>query len=624
MSKVFQMVGGSGGGIKLVSIEIVTPPTKTAYKAGETFSAAGMVVKATYSNGATLTATGYSVEPSGGLSADLTSVTIRYTEGGVSCTALQTVTVTKTDVTVPSQSGSLTYSGSAQIPAWYNYDTAKMTLGGTTSATNAGYYSATFTLSNTALYQWADGTTAPKTVSWRIGKADGSLTLSKTSITLEDGKLTDSFTVTRLGTGTITVSSDKPDIATATLSGNVVTVNSVDENSGTVTITVSVASDTNYNAPANKTCTVSCVFVTIFGVCWTYSNSSPALSRLTPSNDPNGYVNAEVSTEPSPAVGTGAGSSPFDAFMPWQGMEEYNIVNGAVSYKKGQSGFSRTSYDTMVFIPEFYYKIVYNSSQSKVYFYVANAAFTGFSKHPGSGRYVGKYNTITGYYSKSGTSTLRNMTRATARTNSRNKGTGWHQYDYASWCAVWLLYLVEFASWDSQGKIGNGIVGDSSLANTGSTDSMTYHTGTVASSRTGYGGVQYRGIENPWGNVHEWIDGINFSNRAAYICTDPSKYADDTSTNYTAAGLSLPSSNGFIKTLGNCTALPWAFIPTEQGGSQTTYIPDRVYSNSGWCVLCVGGYCSNAAGNCGLFYFYGNYDSSDANSNIGARLLYVP
>lgn len=624
MSKVFQMVGGSGGGIKLVSIEIVTPPTKTAYKAGELFSTAGMVVKSTYSNGATLIATGFSVEPSGGLDAGRTSVTVRYTEGGVSCTAQQAVTVTKTDVTVPSQSGSLTYSGGVQSPAWYNYDTVKMTLGGTTSATNAGNYSATFTLKDTALYQWADGTTGAKTVSWRIGKADGSLSLSKTSITLEDGKLTDTFTVTRLGTGTISVSSDKPDIATVSLSGNVVTVSSVDENSGTVTVTVSVASDTNYNAPANKTCTVSCVFVTIFGVCWTYSNSSPALSRLTPANDPNGYVNASVSSEPSPAVGTGAGSSPFDDFMPWQGMEEYNIIDGAVSYKKGQSGFSRTSYDTMVFIPEFYYRIVYDSSNSKIYYYVANAAFTGFSKHPGSGRYVGRYNTISGYYSKSGTSPLTNMTRGTARTNSRNKGSKWQQYDYASWCAVWLLYLVEFASWNSQEKIGNGIVGNSSLTNTGSTDSMAYHTGTAASARTGYGGVQYRGIENPWGNVYEWIDGINFSNRAAYICTDPSKYADDTSTNYTASGLSLPSSNGYIKTLGNCTTLPWAFIPTASGGSETTYVPDRVYSYTGWCVLCVGGSYSSTAGHCGLFYFNGYYNSSIAYSYIGARLLYVP
>ena len=181
------MLGGSGGSIKLASIEITTPPTKTAYKAGDQFSTAGMVVKATYSNGATLIATGVSVEPSGGLEAGRTSVTIRYTEGGVSCTATQAITVTKTNVTVPSQSGSLTYSGGSQSPAWYNYDTTKMTLGGTTSGTNAGNYSAKFTLKDTALYQWADGSTAPKTVSWKIGKADGSLTLSKTSIKLEVG-----------------------------------------------------------------------------------------------------------------------------------------------------------------------------------------------------------------------------------------------------------------------------------------------------------------------------------------------------------------------------------------------------------------------------------------------------
>mgnify|MGYP000825192632 CR=1 FL=1 len=85
---VFNMVGGGGGGVKLVSIAITTPPAKTTYVSGETFSPAGMIVTATYSNGATLIATGVSVEPSGGLEAGRTSVTIRYTEGGVSCTCL--------------------------------------------------------------------------------------------------------------------------------------------------------------------------------------------------------------------------------------------------------------------------------------------------------------------------------------------------------------------------------------------------------------------------------------------------------------------------------------------------------------------------------------------------------
>ena len=65
-------------------------------------------------------------------------------------------------------------------------------------------------------------------------------------------------------------------------------------------------------------------------------------------------------------------------------------------------------------------------------------------------------------------------------------------------------------------------------------------------------------------------------------------------------------------------------IPTGTGGSGTTYVPDYVYSYSGWCVLCVGGYYGNDAAYCGLFFFNGGYYSSNAGSLIGARLLYVP
>ena len=628
MGNVINMAGG-GQGVRLVSIAIITAPNKTAYKAGETFNPAGMVVQATYSNGATLNCTGYSYEPSGPLPAGQTSVTIRYTEGGVTCTTPQAITCTKTSVAIPSQSGSLTYNGSSQSPTWSNYNTSLMTISGTTSGTNAGTYSAQFTLRNTALYQWSDGTTAAKSVNWSINKAAGNITLNKSSIVLNASTLTATFTVSRYGTGKITATSGNTTVATvspasSTSSGTVTfTVSSVNGKTGTTSITISVAADTNYNAPSNATVSVTASFVSIYGVMWNYANSSTALTRLTSSNDPNGYVNTSITTSPSPALGTGSGSSPFDTLLPWLGMEEYNIINNAVSYKKGQSGFSRTSYDTMVFIPEFYYKIVYDSANSKIYYYVANTSFTGFAKHPGSGRYVGRYNTISDYASKSGANPLTAITRAAARTNSRNKGGKWQQYDYASWCAVWLLYLVEFANWDSQSKIGQGICETVSSQKTGTTDSMTYHTGTAASSRTSAGGVQYRGIENPWGNVYEWIDGINFSNRAAYICTDPSKYADDTSTNYTAAGLSLPSS-GYIKTLGNSTALPWAFIPTAQGGSQTTYVPDRVSSDSGWRALCVGGCYDNTAGDCGLFCFNGYSGSSSAYSDFGTRLLFIP
>ena len=59
----------------------------------------------------------------------------------------------------------------------------------------------------------------------------------------------------------------------------------------------------------------------VFGVQWDTSNSSTALTRLTIANDPNHYVDHDITSEPVPAVGTGAGSSPFDAFSPWMEMD---------------------------------------------------------------------------------------------------------------------------------------------------------------------------------------------------------------------------------------------------------------------------------------------------------------
>lgn len=67
----------------------------------------------------------------------------------------------------PVQKGTLLYSGSAQSPVWSGYDNNKMTLSGTTSATNAGTYSATF--KPKSKYVWEDGTNTAKEVSWSIG-----------------------------------------------------------------------------------------------------------------------------------------------------------------------------------------------------------------------------------------------------------------------------------------------------------------------------------------------------------------------------------------------------------------------------------------------------------------------
>lgn len=79
--------------VTLTGLEITAPPKKTAYNAGETFDPAGMVVTATYSNGAKLENPAYTVAPSGALAVGTTTVTVTYSEGGITKTATQAISV---------------------------------------------------------------------------------------------------------------------------------------------------------------------------------------------------------------------------------------------------------------------------------------------------------------------------------------------------------------------------------------------------------------------------------------------------------------------------------------------------------------------------------------------------
>lgn len=359
-------------------------------------------------------------------------------------------------------------------------------------------------------------------------------------------------------------------------------------------------------------------YAAVFGVMWDTSNSSTALTRLTKTSDPYGFVTKNVTTEPVPAVGTGVGSSPFDNYAPWNGMKECNLSpNGLVDAWKGDSGFSRSNTQTMVFIPEFY--VAQKRSGTKQYFYVSDRLKTGFTKHPGSGKYVGRYHAANDYCrSMTGSSPWVNCTRAGFREGVKNIGSSkFHLYDFTTYCAIVWLYVVEFADWDSQKKIGRGHVDNNASALlSGDTDSMTYHTGRT-SGTDGMMPTQYRWIENLWGNVYQWVDGFNANGTTAYYCTDPSQYADDTTTGYTQIG-TLPAS-GWIKDL--TVTDNGLLIPKTVGGSETTFIPDYANSSSGWRVLGVGGnwdYGSNA----GLLYFSaGRTSSSDSYSSISARLL---
>ena len=171
-------------------------------------------------------------------------------------------TISRAVIEEPSCSGSFTYDGNEKSPT-ISYDTATTIVDGTTSAVNAATYIVGFTPDSN--HCWSGGTYERKTYSWTIDKAAGALSLTKTTITLNNDKVSDTCEVTRAGTGTITVTSNNTSVATVSLSDTTVTVTAVD--SGSVTITVSVAADDNYTAPADKTISVTCTLFKALSAC---------------------------------------------------------------------------------------------------------------------------------------------------------------------------------------------------------------------------------------------------------------------------------------------------------------------------------------------------------------------
>lgn len=344
-------------------------------------------------------------------------------------------------------------------------------------------------------------------------------------------------------------------------------------------------------------------------------------------------------SDPVVAVASGSGSSPFDRIYPWSEMAEFNVINNALSYQKGvDAEFSRTSYDTVVRIPKFYYK-VYDPETSNVWsLSISPIAQTGYELHPAFEDkdyiYVGRYLTSSAFESKSGKTPLGNSKIADTRTNSRAKGSNWDMLNIMVWSAIQMLYVVEFADWNSQACIGLGCTGVSSYSGTGGTDAMTFHTGR-STSTNGNGSIQYRGLEDVWGVYHQQVDGINAYGKTIYICTDRSKFASGTSTNYTSANNAYSSTwndAGYFHYIGHSSVFPWFFVPWEISANESygsTYIPDYCYhlASNGWrpMEVCGAGLNSSSYPNrAGLFAFNINTNVDSQIADFSSRLIFMP
>ncbi len=321
-------------------------------------------------------------------------------------------------------------------------------------------------------------------------------------------------------------------------------------------------------------------------------------------------------TDPVPYVsGASNYGSPFDNIAPWSGMVKSERAGG-----------------TMVAIPKFWYKLTKSGSHIKVQ--IANKEPVneeGFVVSPahmdrgdGSGErdvvYIGRYHCgATAYKSVSGQLPKVSVTRSAARAAIHALGDNLWQMDFATRFTIWLLYIVEFANWNSQSKIGYGCGNNSGVQNVGASDAMPYHTGTMQASRTAYGvGVQYRNIEGLWDNCLDWMDGCYYNTNGMNIILKPSAFADNTG----GVLIGKPKS-GYPSALGVSEAAGFPMLyPTTANGSENTYSCDYWdYSTSYPCLYAGGDYYQYL--DYGLFCISCN-GVTDAYGYIGCRLLELP
>ena len=507
---------------------------------------------------------------------------------------------------VPQQSGSLKYDGNPKTPSWdTNYDSNKMTVS-VEAQINAGTgYTASFTPDSN--HQWWDGSVGAKTATWTIGKGDQVVSVSPQSVTLNTSTRSAKFTVTRKGDGVISATSGNPSVATI---GGInqqtgeVTVNSVNDTTGTAVITVKVAAGTNYLAGADKEVQVNVQFVTIYGVEWDWTSGGS--TKGTRTDGAAGF------SDPNPAVNNGSGSSPFDNLYPWSGMVKETRAGGV-----------------MVKEPKYWYK--WTKTGKKLKLQIADGPVEGFHVDPvnmdrGDGlgeldfSYIGRYHCASGTY-KSETNKAQqvNITRSGARSSIHNLGANIWQMDFAQMWYVGMLFLVEFADWNGQTAIGYGCSSGNSKQNNGRTDSMQYHTGTTAANRTTYGFTQYRNIEGWWDNVYDWMDGCYYNSNGLNVIKNPAQFSD--SANGVLVGKPVAGYPSDF-TIPTQDGLEWALFPSAANGSQTTYVPDVwSYNGSGPCLRRGGSY-SQSLGHGPFYVGYGT--ASVTGSGVGCRLQERP
>ena len=351
----------------------------------------------------------------------------------------------------------------------------------------------------------------------------------------------------------------------------------------------------------------------------------------------------------------------FDDIEPWKSIERVNLSDdGEILARFGDNDYrdDGSNGQVMVRIPKFFYRAEHGARSHG--YYISPYRLSGYKvsrAHLRNGKEVDEvfigaykascYDVSEGAYNLTDAPNIdftpetgdkmasiagakpisgfeNDLTLPNARILAQNRGPGWGLVDFISASTVQMLMLVELGHFDAQTKIGRGIVDKSSgTGNEAEITGQTSALGNQSGQATGnlHNSVSYRGLEDWWGNIWEWTDGINIKDNVPYVA-DHDYVSDKFDGHYESLEFTMPNVNGYVSDIGVTDKFDWGFLPSEVGASATTKLCDRYYQSTGNRVALRGGawdYGSNAGPFCWGLHFASSWRAR----SIGARLLYV-
>ena len=496
---------------------------------------------------------------------------------------------------------------------------------------------------------------------------NATVTLSKTGKTYTataDNSGSVSFNAVDVGTYTVTATID--DAVSDSTSVTVTDFSATEDSFATLTVSASdnctiTVTDGTITKTLSYTGTPIVQYVSL-GT-WTVSTTIDS-TLITRTVSVSSYTNQSVYLSPVSSVTrqvnfatstTSITDGTIESVTTFSGMRRCNVADdGTINAFYGDASYTEdgTNGQVMVYVPKFYYKVNHTNSSGAALsngaaidignWSIADGPLAGYSVHPAfinanneevdyfligafeavfqnGSTYTSSYDSSYKMASSKGSGSLKpgaSFTRANGRTTATARGTGWYQCGIKQISAVQMLMTVEYGC-NSQTAIGQGYTNSNNSAST----YVGQTTGNGTSDHSGdTSAVVYRGIENLWGNVYKWIDGLTLNGRQPYINTGYS-FSD----NYDGSALSftVPTSNNYITRFGYDSTFDWVFLP-KASGSSTAAIGDYMYqSSSTYRVAYLGGNWSDGS-YAGFFSWGLNNGSSASNAYFGSRIMFIP